>query len=118
MVLVWPRKPPAGEGKRSIEGAVPMRQGDQRHPTCIGRRTFPVVLAVPRSSLSTRPWTHASLILCYLYATPALDLGRSCGSCRSCRWTPRECEAGMGQTVRLFVTGHVLCCCCCWRFPG
>src|SRR5258708_30204552 len=97
MVLVWPRKPPAGEGKRSIEGAVPMRQGDQRHPTCIGRRTFPVVLAVPRSSLSTRPWTHASLILCYLYATPALDLGRSCGSCGSCgsfRWRPQRCERG------------------------
>src|SRR5215813_9287161 len=70
MVLVWPRKPPAGKGKRSIEGAVPMRQGDQRHPTCIGRRTFPVVLAVPRSSPSTHPWTHASLILCYLDATP------------------------------------------------
>src|SRR5262249_56020741 len=70
MVLVWPRKPPAGEGKRSIEGAVPLRRGDQRHPRCVGRRTCREVLAVLRSSLSTRPWTHASLILCHIYATP------------------------------------------------
>src|SRR5262249_23387128 len=73
MVLVWPRKPPAGEGKRSVEGAVPMRRGDQRHPRCVGRRTFRVVLAVPRSSSLNAPLdacrSDIMLPLCYT-ATP------------------------------------------------
>lgn len=50
-----------------------MHQGDQRHPTCIGRRTFPVVLAVPRSSLNTPLDACRSdimLPLCYTRSRP------------------------------------------------